>query len=492
MRIFASKTMAIPLILLMLVAMPNVLMAEDNVVSHPIIMGGFSEFGNIEKGIFNGTKDISIEYRDEWIDHIGLYFIKNYTVNGQWHLSTGLAGSFQFRKPESAGAQWFNSQTKGFWGAPFGNVVYDFFNGENSLSLGAGNFGYKYNSNAHNLGEYLFRSRPYPNYVYTGGYKIVNDATGYFSGFKSSLKMGGFYADAFFLSEKSSAPFFDWSPALVTGLKGGDGLFHIGGGFKWKSLIIMDEDKTQNEARSNSYFTVDNIDYVGNSQYYQARYRKAISPTDSLYWRGLGDSATSIYNRIYNESNPDPRIKYFTSEGISVMSFFNFDIKKLFGDPSVFGSEDLKISIEAIVLGVQDYPVYYTDIMQRIPVMLGFNFPAFGYLDLIGIQAEYWDNPHLNSLFTVAENSENIPHEPATNHDINFTDRYFMDEIINEKWKWSVLAIKRVGSLSIRGQAGQDHLTMVGLDFWGPNWELTEITPLNKHWYWMIQLGWDL
>ncbi len=63
------------------------------------------------------------------------------------------------------------------------------------------------------------------------------------------------------------------------------------------------------------------------------------------------------------------------------MARASFDIKGIF--PMDFlGEEDLKIYGELAILGLKDYPGHYNDFSKRIPMMLGFNLPFFGLLNL--------------------------------------------------------------------------------------------------------------
>ena len=67
-----------------------------------------------------------------------------------------------------------------------------------------------------------------------------------------------------------------------------------------------------------------------------------------------------------------------------------FDFKKFF-NTNIFGDQDLKLYCEAAILGVKDYKLYYNNLVQRIPVMVGFNVPAFKILDLIAWRSNRTD-----------------------------------------------------------------------------------------------------
>ncbi|MDZ7262100.1 MAG: hypothetical protein ONB05_08355 [candidate division KSB1 bacterium] len=67
---------------------------------------------------------------------------------------------------------------------------------------------------------------------------------------------------------------------------------------------------------------------------------------------------------------------YYTFGGTKVMARIAFDPKPLL-PWNFFGRRDVRIYGEMAVLGIKNYPRYYEKITERMPVMLGFNIPAF-------------------------------------------------------------------------------------------------------------------
>jgi hypothetical protein len=132
------------------------------------------------------------------------------------------------------------------------------------------------------------------------------------------------------------------------------------------------------------------------------------------------------------------------------------DPKPLFGSPDVFGQEDLKLYGEAAVLGLKDYPFLYEDVRQRIPVMVGFNFPGFKILDVIGVEAEYcaykFPNNWQRSLFS------RVPQPGST----QFTyAAWRASDYAQDDWKWSLYLRKEVSrGLHISAQLASDHLRL--------------------------------
>ena len=83
---------------------------------------------------------------------------------------------------------------------------------------------------------------------------------------------------------------------------------------------------------------------------------------------------------------------YLTSKAIRLMGRINFDFKPLFGLEGAMSERDFKLYFEAILMGVENQPVFYEDRSQRFAWMAGFHFPTFGLLDVLAIEAEYWPN----------------------------------------------------------------------------------------------------
>jgi hypothetical protein len=50
------------------------------------------------------------------------------------------------------------------------------------------------------------------------------------------------------------------------------------------------------------------------------------------------------------------------------------------------------------VIGVQNYGKIYDKMSERIPMMLGFNFPTFGWLDRVSLEVEYFKNRYRNDM----------------------------------------------------------------------------------------------
>ena len=509
--------------------------AADEVIIKPLNVGAFEEFGTVQGGLYSNSIDGSLTTHgsgnvsigeQEWVDHFGAFISQEAVVNGRLHLSGGFGGVFQFRKPEVIDPSFKSSQGKAFFIGPTQTeAVYHFGDPEKPwLKLGAGMFPYKYNPEAWNLGEYLFRSTPYPTTVTTGGYAIINSAAAVLEGFKANFQRGNFKLDALLTTETTLAPYYDWSLSLIGDYSVAGGLLDLGAGVRFDRLIPVKPSRTRPHTQNNSYFTVSikdttgkvtNRDYVGNADYY-GNQSAFYTTRDSLRAQGYGrdqkivttlfaesDSARSVFQPVPDDTTGLTMkmngVDYFTSGGILLMARATLDAKKFF-DARMLGSEDLKIYAEMDVLGVKNYPIFYKSMFDRMPVMMGVNLPCFQWLDLLALQVEYFHSPWANNTFSFGNGDRsykwviNTPYLPTGDENDPLSKNDYSDQINNNHWKWSVLAKKNIRKrLTVSVQAANDHLRLPSSqDFYGPQYEPNEITAFKDSWYWMTQFSWGI
>jgi hypothetical protein len=471
----------------------------------PLKFGGSQEFGQISS--FTVVTESPRPRRDEWVDHFGAYFLQEATVNERLDLSVGLGGVFQFPKPEKNRADFFGSQYKMFYVGPaVAEAVYKFGDPEApSYTLGGGMFGYKYNTEAVNLGEYLFRSTPYPSTVSTGGLNTVNDNAAHMQGFKAGATWGRFHVDALIQTETQIPPLYDWSPAVVATYTSESGLFSAGAGANFKHLIKVRPSRTDRKVLGNSYFTSNDTVYTGNLAYYDERknFYNALAasytdPADSLeFQRATENSATWNSRGVFMQSHVDTGTglvsgaDYYSPAGTILMARATLALNKLLRLPG--NEEDLKIYFETALLGLKDYPLFYTKKSERMPVMVGVNLPTFGMLDLLAVQAEYLKSSQLNSYYYLAEGNVAIPYMPEG--DLNaYSKTDYLDATESDNFSWSILARKSIyNTFTISAQLARDHLRTVNADWWyASKQEPNEVLPTSKAWYWMLQFGWNI
>jgi hypothetical protein len=217
-------------------------------------------------------------------------------------------------------------------------------------SLTFGNFSHNYNPDVKNLGLYLLRGPVYPGHLQSGFREFAVDTTkGNVLGARFHHAVGNFQQDLIFANERELPPTFDWSVAYVAKYKA-QGAVEVGAGVNFYRLLPADS----------------KLETVRNAE-----------PT--------GDTAQPYDTLTYS------------NQGVKLMAMFNVDFKRWFPLKGL-GQNDLKLYGEAAVLGVRNYGSYYDDIRERIPVMIGFNFPTFGLLDYLSLEVEWYGSKYRNSL----------------------------------------------------------------------------------------------
>jgi hypothetical protein len=352
------------------------------------------------------------------------------------------------------------------------------------LVLHMGLFHYKYNQEARNLGEYMFRTGAYPGYIYSAHFDM---ADAQLSGIRLSNTMlnNQWHNDLFLTSELYLYPQKDFSFSYLTDFTTTNKIISVGAGVQFYRCIPINNKMTQPKT-------------------YQF---EPNSPT--------------AYNYYFDKSDPLHKdTLYYTYAGTKIMARFTFDPKLLF-DSHVFGTEDLKIYGEAIILGVKNYPgnsdtlststsvqvnqineFGYDTLMHKMPVMLGVNLPAFKILDVLSLEVEYYGKNYVNRVPVVTRNGKMtwlpVPYDQNFNTGApeggnlgqtrNYTKSlYFSDQA---HWKWSVYAKKTIfNNFSITAQAARDHsLNQTNLQVYT---DQEECLIKDNQWYWAFKLGYN-
>ncbi len=265
------------------------------------------------------------------------------------------------------------------------------------LQVALGYFPFKYDPAATNFGEYLLNPRTgtYPQYIITD---FDNDESTVLGLRISSTLPNGLRQDLLITSEINYLvpPDGDFSLAYLIGYKLGK-MLDVGGGVLFNRLL-------------------------------------PIAP-----------QLTTVPTEVADvESNGDT-VRY-TKQGVKLMLRAAIDPKVFLPSEiaSLFGPEDGKLYSESAILGVKDYGADYSNVWQRNPRMVGFNFPAFKVLDVLSIELEYFNSPYAEDL------SGSIGSSAEPNPPNNL--------VKNQPVDWSIFARKTVvKGMSIRGLMGKDH-----------------------------------
>ena len=186
-----------------------------------------------------------------------------------------------------------------------------------------------------------------------------------------------------------------------------------------------------------------------------------------------------------------------TRKAINVMAHVNFNFTKMFGWEERYGSCELYG--EWAVLGMQNQPVYYQNILQRMPVMVGVRIPTFGLLDLLDLETEYLDNPYPDSYQQLAgQQYEQLTGVDEPIPDMDYTLRKFrLPSVHGDDWKWCVYGVKTIlPGVKLKLQVANDHARMQYFDVdalagaaFGAISSKPQTTNMRQ-WYYVAHLQW--
>lgn len=438
----------------------------------------FYEFGSIVKGLELSTDTLD----NMWVQRFGGTFDVKAGKGEHLDLYLGAGSVFWHAIPkiqnQSASKVFYGDAilTKAFAELTFGEKENPWLSGK----LGFYPVKYTYSKN---LGEYLFRTGTYPDFLVTGnGYTAVNTSSATVLGTQWTHRLTDkITQDLFFTSERNSYPLHDFSLSYLAKYHGS--FLTLGFGLQLERLIPVTPSLTTPNEKKNTYFTYQGQTYANNPEYYRALSTGALFDGDSVeaaLWAAKASLIDSL--RTAWEANPasKPKLEKYTFKGIKPLAMLSLDFKSLF-DGDLFRGDEMVLYSEAVLMGVENQPVYYENRMERLAVMLGVNLPTFGVLDNFNIEVERLTARHVNGYRTAREG--NIP-LPDYNYDpIN---GYDPDDWKNDDLKWSFfLSRKLMDGFQIQAQVASDHLR--GRRF-------TRVVSENSlmvddsHWYYMIKL----
>ena len=341
--------------------------------------------------------------------------------------------------------------TRRFYFYPYiteAQYIHGFLHSDNATLIGGlGYFPYKYNDDVRNLGEYLFRSTAYPQTLTTEfDYPFARLLGLYVSGnFYDQLK-----CDVLATTNTEYMAVHDLNLSILASWNVAHA-FEIGAGVMFGSIISADQNATTPKNDATMY----------------------VPPADTEVVKYSPDSLAKY-------------AQYYTFAGTKLMARLSFDPKCLFHN-TLFGDQDLKIYSEAAFLGVKNYPqaynspVWYMSPLERIPVMLGFNFPAFKVLDVLSLEGEWWGNRYPNSQEGIVIDGLPIPFGAGTKTIDSTTYK-------NDNWKWSIYGCRTFAKhYQIKFLAASDHMRTFAMDWNRQNWQ--EVLQGPNNWYYEIKVG---
>jgi hypothetical protein len=480
----------------------------DSIERKPLVIGTKIETGQIVQG----SKVIGIDPDDYYISQIGVSLTQEVIVNRSLNLKVGAGGVFYNSYPTAIRSD------GGGYGVKFGPGItqaqaqYKF--GDPARSWGAlrvGYFAYKYNPDAKNLGEYLFRAGAYPTFAVTGGWSIMDNAQVKVQGLEFTVnQLDGALKHSFLLyNERDFRPPGDFTPAYVGEYTKGP--FQFGAGVSLYHFLPIKEKVTSPKGPNNTVYSFDAVTPIilpdpltGDTLRYAAGQRivagygdlNLLAPNIDPDW--TADSIIANYN---------PSVDYFTFKAIKLMGRASFSIQKIKPIPAL-NPEDLKVYGEIDLLGVKNYPGVYEDRTERMPIMLGVNLPTFRLLNTLSFEVEYFKNGNPDDM-----GSQQAKLTPAYAHN-TFTgntpqdnggglgsainpgqeDYYSLllkDDFNNHRddWKWTLYAVKQVATgISVRAQVANDHFRAQDTYFPG-YWTGPSMMRKPQDWYYVVSIN---
>jgi hypothetical protein len=424
---------------------------DDGAVQVKVGGYAFWQFGQIVKGNDATTPSDEVPIDHQWTNSalIGI------TLSAQPHERLRLVLSPEFKlnypypemigKPATVkpfGVAYINEADGIF---SFGDIAKPF------LQCALGMFSFKYNPDARNLGEFLYRTGTYPTYIFTDfdfpkarllGLKLSTEAV-------PNLR-----ADLLFTSEAFMYPLYDFSLCGIASYRLMNAI-EIGAGIDLARLLPAVESKTS------------------------PVWTKTDKPAG--YNEYVKDTSGGVY-----------QYGYYSFKGTKAMARMSIDPKPFFGSPGILGKEDLKLYGEVTVVGLEGYdavnlpdsgyPAYYNDLNARTPRMVGLNLPAFKAFDVLAAELEYFPTNIPNNFMMVQEGMSPVP-------TISAITAYSASDYRGAHWRWSLFMKKRIiNGFIVTGQMARDHLRTT---YWDGSTQYYECMNKPGLWHWELKAGYS-
>ncbi len=470
--------------------------ATAAMVMEPKQVGADFDFGQIKNGkIGNGDAE------DQVLARMGVYLATKGTYNERLELRMSIGGLFWFPLPEGITPERIMRFGPGVGEA---QGVYHFGPaGASTANLQFGLFPLKYNPDAANLGEYLFRSGTYPGYIWTGGWSYLNSASYMAQGARyTAAYLGGAFTHIFsLLMERDIEPTNDFSPGYLATVKPA-AFLEFAAGAVWSHGLSLNGKRLTPESRTNAYVkaTRQPLSLIERTRPGYEAGHPAVVPdsVDDASGGGripnplIGQAVPGLKNTLYVSQTengiPNSQLDYYTFRGVKTMARASLDLGALTGS-SLFRPSEFKLYTEVALLGVSNQPFYYEHRDERMPMMAGISLPTFGLFDKLALEAEYHKSRFENTVGLVYDRELPLPLNAEADNPYNFSDSAVAaDEkaFSKDDWHWSVYASRRLGEgVNFYGQVASDYLRHFG----------PEVKPTNRpatlrpqDWYYVMRL----
>lgn len=417
----------------------------------------------------------------EIINRASVWTLQEAKLADRARLYFGVGGAIFFVFPRNLGGNPYAHTFRSAFGLTEAHGEFDLWkpaDSQDGLRLKTGVFGYKYNEDAKNLGEYLFRTWTYPVIINTGGLNYVNSTGAQLSGFGAFAKKGGLSNDLLLTIQSDHIPVGALSLTDIVSFR--MGILTLGAGITLDNFYHPDKNAltpSGDEYLNNAYYTVKGGDKLkpgtklSYRQYSEARDSLVSSQTDTSVHSPVGPNDTVIIGT-----------DYYTFTGQKAMLRASLDLTGLLGELP-HAERDFGLYFESVILGFKNYPTYYEKLADRIVYMAGANIPTFGLLQQLSLEVEYCAYPYRETSSDPNVQGSAVPNMVESFYPVN-------KPIHEDDWKWSVYAQRRFSeNFSIYLQVANDHFRNAYI-FGAPAFEgfLTQ----KNHWYWVFRLGYSI
>lgn len=311
------------------------------------------------------------------------------------------------------------------------------------VQITGGYFPFKYNPEARHLGEYMYRSGTYPQFIISDfDFPMVR-----LMGWKASCTvLENYRLHVLFTSEYAVQPYFDYSLGLFGDLSLLNKCISMGGGIDFDRCIPIDPKKTT-------------------------------------------DPGNIVKDSMNNPVVVNGDTLRFTLRGTKLVGRLTLDPKQLCPLPDFLGPEDGKIYSEIAVLGLKNYGDAYRDIANRIPLMFGFNLPVFKPLDFL-INSIFGVN-FFQSTDIVSYEVEYFNFDPRFKLDVPSSGKadpspYMGDPAERTKWKKSLyIRLTLTKGLDLKCLFARDHFRDVTA---GGNYDPVERLNGPDDWHYKLRV----
>jgi hypothetical protein len=325
----------------------------------------------------------------------------------------------------------------------------------------AGLFHYNYDGNVKDLGLYLLRGSVYPGFLMSGFETADVVPLANVLGVWVRNNTGNLRSDVVLNCETQLKPYFDLSLAYIGRVRVSEA-FSVGAGVNLYRLIPNDS-------------------------------RISHKPFDPVFEK-KDNEVKNDYQRefIYVDTAGGKHdTTFFGFDGTKLMADFEFDPKALLGLGGGLGPEDLKLYGEAALMGLsfdKAHKAVYGGVSQRMPMMAGFNFPAFGYLDHLSLEVEWYGAKFRDDTWRMQPDIDRpespIPYDLHGPDDTSSAVRTYP----RDNLKWALHAAKTIqGHFKVSGQIANDHFRPGGIANTPATYEVA--TSTLSDWYWMAKIA---